>query len=160
VYSGLFLQIARPSHGEATVGSAIGMGFSILGRKIASAFGAPNYKFFLTDTSDKGNCATQLESVSKWIDEGRYKLQLDTVFPFTKDGAVALFEASQSGKARGKLVIELQAPFAPTPTLSATAAALAAAPGPKTYAGAVAEAAAEGSAKSEKPAVEGTAAAK
>lgn len=102
---GTFAQIARKG------GSGFGFVASIVGRKIASWFGEPNFKFFLTDVT---HGAEQLDAIGKWIESGKFKPVVDSVYEFSKEGAIALFKASEAGKARGKLILEVIKPESPT----------------------------------------------
>jgi NADPH:quinone reductase-like Zn-dependent oxidoreductase len=62
--------------------------------------GGPRVQTFLAEPD-----AAQLREISGWIDSGRLRVVIDKVYPFAE--VTAAHQYSESGRARGKLVLEL-----------------------------------------------------
>jgi NADPH:quinone reductase-like Zn-dependent oxidoreductase len=95
---------------EATVSlkSAVTIGPRILSRKICSVFGSSHhsYIFHLLQPTYQ-----ELDDMrTKYLETGKVKSLIDTVFDWEKDGVEAiykLYEKSKSGKAQGKLILKI-----------------------------------------------------
>jgi NADPH:quinone reductase-like Zn-dependent oxidoreductase len=63
------------------------------------------YKFFLTDST----AGDDLARIGAWVAEGKVKpvLHEGKIFPFSKEGMDSLMAVSNSGRAKGKLVMEI-----------------------------------------------------
>ncbi len=86
----------------ATIGS------SLINRKFWSVFGSSHHNyiiFFLKQTYQ------DLDDIrTKYIETGKVKPLIDTVFDWRKDGVqslYSLYEKSKSGKAQGKLILKI-----------------------------------------------------
>jgi NADPH:quinone reductase-like Zn-dependent oxidoreductase len=91
-----------------SVKSMASMGFGLLNRKLWSIVGSlhHNYIFhFLKPTFQ------DLDDIrTKYVETGKVKPLLDTVFDWRKDGVQALYsiyDKSKSGKAQGKIVLKI-----------------------------------------------------
>jgi NADPH:quinone reductase-like Zn-dependent oxidoreductase len=88
--------------------SIASMGSSLVNRKFWSVFGAAhhNYILHLVNPTFQG-----LDDIrTKYIETGKVKPLIDTIFDWRKNGVEALYslyEKSKSGKAQGKLVLKI-----------------------------------------------------
>ncbi|CAF1137288.1 unnamed protein product [Rotaria sordida] len=106
---GQFVTIAGDDP-EASVSlkSALTMGTHIMSRKLGSVFCSSHhsYIFHLLHTSHQ-----ELDDIrTKYLETGKVKPLIDTVFDWQKDGVEAiykLYEKSKSGKAQGKLILKI-----------------------------------------------------
>jgi NADPH:quinone reductase-like Zn-dependent oxidoreductase len=84
------------------------MGSSIVNRKFWSVFGSlhHNYILYLLKETYQG-----LDDIrTNYVETGKVKPVIDTVFDWKKDGVEALYsfyEKSKSGKAQGKLILKI-----------------------------------------------------
>jgi NADPH:quinone reductase-like Zn-dependent oxidoreductase len=84
------------------------MGSSLIGRKFSSVFSSNHHQyiiFFLKQTPE------ELDDIrTNYIETGKVKPLIDTVYDWRKDGVEALYslyEKSKSGKAQGKLILKI-----------------------------------------------------
>jgi len=92
----------------ASVKSIATMGSSLIGRKFSSVFSSNHHSytgFFLKQTAEG------LDDIrTNYIETGKVKSIIDTVYDWRKDGVEALYslyEKSKSGKAQGKLILKI-----------------------------------------------------
>jgi NADPH:quinone reductase-like Zn-dependent oxidoreductase len=91
-----------------SVKSAATTGASLMARKFMSVFGSSRHSYifhFLRQTYQ------ELDDMrTKFLETGKVKPMIDTVFDWRKDGVEALhamYEKSKSGKAQGKLILKI-----------------------------------------------------
>lgn len=91
-----------------TVKALISSGTSIVSRKFWSVFGATHHNYIMHFLSQS---PTNLDDMrTNYIENGKVKPLIDTVFDLKKDGVEALYslyEKSKSGKAQGKLILKV-----------------------------------------------------
>ena len=90
-------------------GSLVGLIAKTIGRKLVGKVkGGPFYNLFLTDTSYAG-VGDDMAKITELVDGGRVKPVLDERrFALTTEGMHDLVKASQSHRAKGKLILEVQ----------------------------------------------------
>lgn len=82
----------------------VGEFFKGTSRKFMSLLGAPGYYSALRSTG-----GGDMDKLAAWLGEGKLRTVLDddSPFPFTREGAIALFTKQMSSRAKGKLVMEI-----------------------------------------------------
>ncbi len=81
--------------------SLLRVGYQITTRRIAGWLGfAPYYTLFTTSTN-----AEDLSTIGGWIERGDVEPIIDSAYPLEK--VREAFEKSVSGRARGKIVLEI-----------------------------------------------------
>lgn len=98
---GTFVTIVGDHNVEFEPMSLLRVGYQITTRKIAGLFGfAPYYTLFTTSTN-----AEDLSIIGDMIEQGDVEPVIDSVYPLEE--VQAAFEKSVSGRARGKIVLEM-----------------------------------------------------
>ncbi|GMH63584.1 hypothetical protein TL16_g03753 [Triparma laevis f. inornata] len=95
---------------SGTYVSIVGDGVSIpkmvprlLWRKFKSNFGSAGYQIFFTNSN-----SADLDVLSKFVDEGKLKATIDSVFQFNDEGVREMFSKQMSGRTKGKNIMEVK----------------------------------------------------
>jgi len=92
----------------ASLNSIATTGSSLINRKFWSVFSSDHHGYIMHILDQKPE---DLDIIARgYIETGKIKPVIDTVFDWQKDGVEALYslyEKSQSGKAQGKLIIKI-----------------------------------------------------
>ena len=81
---------------------------SLINRKFWSVFGSAHHYYTLHRL--RGSYQQLDDMRTKYIETGKIKPVIDTIFDWRKDGVEALYslyEKSKSGKAQGKLILKI-----------------------------------------------------
>jgi NADPH:quinone reductase-like Zn-dependent oxidoreductase len=71
------------------------------------AGGVPrSFKFFAIQLSDTERI-DELGLLSKWVDDGKLRVDVDSIHGFDRDGVMAAYECIMTGKAKGKVVVRV-----------------------------------------------------
>ncbi len=106
---GQFLTIAGDDP-EASVSlkTAVTLGPRMLSRKLGSVFGSSHHSYIFHFLQPSYQELDDMRT--KYIETGKVKPLIDTVFDWRTDGVEAiykLYEKSKSGKAQGKLILKI-----------------------------------------------------
>ncbi|CAF1238868.1 unnamed protein product [Adineta ricciae] len=91
-----------------TFKAAVSTVSNLINRKFWSVFGSAHHSYILHSLSQRYENLDELRT--KYLENGKVKPIIDTVFDWRKDGVeslYALYEKSKSGKAQGKLVLKI-----------------------------------------------------
>lgn len=107
--NGQFITIAGDDpEAKISVKTAASVTSSLINRKFWSVFGAARHSYIFHFLNQKYQELDEMRT--KFIEPGKVKPLIDTVFDWRKDGVEALFalyEKSKSGKAQGKLILKI-----------------------------------------------------
>ena len=84
------------------------VGSSLINRKFWSVFGSSHHNYIFHFLNQRYEDLDDLRV--NYIENGKVKPVIDTVFDWRKDGVEALYsfyEKSKSGKAQGKLILQI-----------------------------------------------------
>lgn len=93
---------------EITMKALASVGSSLINRKFWSVFGSSHHNYILHFLTQRYEDLNDLRV--NYIENDKVKPVIDTVFDWRKDGVEALYslyEKSQSGKAQGKLILQI-----------------------------------------------------
>ena len=106
---GSFITIAGDdAESEVTVKGVLGLGAGFVNRKFWSVFGSAHHQYIFHFLRE--NFADLDDIRANYIENGKLKPLIDTVFDWRTQGAEALYlfyEKSKSGKAQGKLILKI-----------------------------------------------------
>ncbi len=91
-----------------SVKSVLSLVPSLMNRKFWSTFGSSHHKYGFHFLKENSQDLDDLRTT--YIETGKVKPLIDTVFDWRKDGVEALYslyEKSKSGKAQGKLILKI-----------------------------------------------------
>ncbi len=106
---GQFITIVGDDPKSATsIKSIATMGSNLIGRKLSSVFSSNHHNYIMLIYKQT---AEELDDIrTKYMETGKVKSIIDTVYDWRKDGVEALYslyEKSKSGKAQGKLILKI-----------------------------------------------------
>lgn len=74
----------------------------------AWAGGVPRaYTFFSVRVEDTQSIQPELGSLVKWVDEGKLRVDVDSIHGFDREGVMSAYARIMTGKAKGKVVVRV-----------------------------------------------------
>ena len=74
----------------------------------AWAGGVPRaYKMFGVMVGDTESIENELKTLVKWVEEGKLRVDVDSVYGFDREGCMSAYARIMTGKARGKVVVRV-----------------------------------------------------
>jgi len=92
--------VTNVGDGEPGIGGMLKLGLSVVNRKFWSNFSRPNYYVVLCSPNSR-----QLDALRQAVEEKKVRVVLDSVWAL--DDYVAVFKKSSEGRAKGKLIFDL-----------------------------------------------------
>ena len=100
---GRFVTLVGDESGKMSVGTLLGVGATILGRKMSGLFGEHfSYVLHMTTTTH-----AVLDRITPWLQEGKLRTSVEKVYDFDKEGVIAMYARCESGRTKGKLVLQI-----------------------------------------------------
>ena len=65
------------------------------------------YKFFSVMVGDTESIESELEMLVKWVEEGKLRVDVDSVHGFDREGVMTAYARIMTGKARGKVIVRV-----------------------------------------------------
>ena len=56
---------------------------------------------------DTKSIESELKMLVKWVEEGKFRVDVDSVHGFNKEGVMSVYACIMMGKARGKVIIHV-----------------------------------------------------
>lgn len=74
----------------------------------AWAGGVPRaYTFFSVRVGDTLSIHSELGALVKWVEEGKLRVDVDSVHGFDREGVMSAYARIMTGKAKGKVVVRV-----------------------------------------------------